>query len=251
MLNIKNYVLATSLEEAYELNQKKANRILGGMIWMRQCNYNIATAIDLSALGLDKIEETDDEFSIGCMVTLRELELNKPLNDYTGGIFHDAVCDIVGVQLRNLATVGGSVFGRFGFSDVLTSLMPLDTYVELFKGGRIPLSEFAKMPHGRDILVRIIIKKVPQKSAFECMRNTKTDFSVLNCALSIRGGKAYVAVGARPNMAKLLTFDKIDETLPERVAESLNFESNIRGSAEYRKHLCKVLVKRALEKVNK
>jgi CO/xanthine dehydrogenase FAD-binding subunit len=83
------------------------------------------------------------------------------------------------------------------------------------------------------------------------MRNTKTDFSVLNCAVSIRGGKAYVAVGARPNMAKLLTFDKIDETLPERVAESLNFESNIRGSAEYRKHLCKVLVKRALEKVNK
>jgi CO/xanthine dehydrogenase FAD-binding subunit len=251
MLNIKNYVKVSSLEEAYELNQKKANRVLGGMIWMRQCNLNIATAIDLSALGLDKIEESDTEFSIGCMVTLRDLELNKPLNDYTNGAMRDAVCDIVGVQLRNLATVGGSIFGRFGFSDVLCSLLPLDSYVELFKGGIVPLSEFAKRAHDRDILVRVIIKKVPQKCAFECMRNTKTDFSVLNCALSVRDGKAYVAVGARPNTAQLIVCDKITDSLPEYVSEQFSFESNIRGSAEYRKKLCQVLVKRALQKVNK
>ena len=35
MLTIKNYVRAESLEEAYELNQKKSSRVIGGMLWMR------------------------------------------------------------------------------------------------------------------------------------------------------------------------------------------------------------------------
>ena len=37
----------------------------------------------------------------------------------------EAVRHIVGVQFRNCATVGGSVYGRFGFSDVLTLLLAL------------------------------------------------------------------------------------------------------------------------------
>lgn len=36
MLNIQNYKKVESIEEAYELNQKKANRIVGGMMWMRE-----------------------------------------------------------------------------------------------------------------------------------------------------------------------------------------------------------------------
>ena len=34
MLKIKEIVRPQSLEEAYELNQKRTNRILGGMLWM-------------------------------------------------------------------------------------------------------------------------------------------------------------------------------------------------------------------------
>lgn len=80
MLKIKEIIRPQSLEEAYELNQKRTNRILGGMLWMRMSNIQIQKAIDLSGLGLDKIEETEEEFSIGCMVTLRELELHTGLN---------------------------------------------------------------------------------------------------------------------------------------------------------------------------
>ena len=72
MLNIQNYIKVESLEEAYELNQKKNNKIIGGMMWMRMGDSRINTAIDLSGLGLDRIEENDDEFRIGCMVTLRQ-----------------------------------------------------------------------------------------------------------------------------------------------------------------------------------
>ena len=65
--------------------------------------------------------------------SLREIELHEGLYAYTQGAVRDALKDIVGVQFRNLATVGGSIWGRFGFSDVLTMFLAMDTYVELFR----------------------------------------------------------------------------------------------------------------------
>ena len=69
---IREYKRAESLEEAWQLNQKKSNRVLGGMVWLKMGKMQIGTAIDLSSLGLDTIEETGEEFRIGCMVTLRD-----------------------------------------------------------------------------------------------------------------------------------------------------------------------------------
>ena len=74
MLRIREYRKVESLEEAYELNQKKTNRIIGGGLWMKIGDRNLMTAIDLSGLGLDQISETEDEFVIGCMATLRDLK---------------------------------------------------------------------------------------------------------------------------------------------------------------------------------
>ena len=116
MLRFREYVKAESLEEAYEKNQKKSARVIGGMLWLKMQNRTIQTAIDLSGLGLDTIEETEEDFRIGCMVTLRQLELSESLNAFTDGAVASCVKPIVGVQFRNLATVGGSIFGRFGFS---------------------------------------------------------------------------------------------------------------------------------------
>ena len=129
MMTIREYKRAESLEEAWQLNQKRPNRVLGGMIWLKMENINVGTAIDLSGLGLDTIEETDDGFSIGAMVTLRQLELNPGLAAYTDGAVRESVRHIVGVQLRNLATVGGSIYSRFGFSDVLTMFLALNASV--------------------------------------------------------------------------------------------------------------------------
>ena len=83
------------------------------MLWMKMGDRNIQKAIDLSGLGLDQIEEEEEEFRIGCMTTLRELELHPGLDAYTGGALRVRLRHIVGVQFRNLATVGGSIFGRF------------------------------------------------------------------------------------------------------------------------------------------
>lgn len=63
MIKIKEYVKAESLEQAYELNQKRANRVIGGMLWMRMSSAQVQTAIDLSGLGLNTIEETEGNFA--------------------------------------------------------------------------------------------------------------------------------------------------------------------------------------------
>ena len=161
MVTIQNYVRVKNLEEAYTLNQKKGSMILGGMLWTKMQDRTIQTAIDLCELGLDRIDENADAFFIGAMVSLREIELHEGLYAYTQGAVRDALKDIVGVQFRNLATVGGSIWGRFGFSDVLTMFLAMDTYVELFQGGIIPLQEFAEKKPDRDVLVRLIVKKTP------------------------------------------------------------------------------------------
>ena len=59
MLTIENYVKAGNLEEAYEKNQKKTSRIIGGMLWLKMSRMRVQTAIDLSGLGFDTIEEED------------------------------------------------------------------------------------------------------------------------------------------------------------------------------------------------
>ena len=249
MLKIKEIVRPQSLEEAYELNQKRTNRILGGMLCMRMSNIQIQKAIDLSGLGLDKIEETEEEFSIGCMVTLRELELHTGLNTCFEGLIRRSVEDIVGVQFRNSATIGGSLFGRFGFSDVLTAFLVLDTYVELYRGGVCPLAEFASGKRDNDILVRVIVKKTKGHYAYQSYRNTKTDFPVLAVAMAQAENGVKAAVGARPQRAEVRIVTDMEKDTLKALADSFAYGSNMRASAEYRKHLASVLLKRAAEEI--
>ena len=259
MLKFQNYIRAKSLEEAWELNQSKRNRIIGGMMWLKMSNNTIGTAIDLCDLGLDKIEETDEEISIGAMVTLRQIELHEGLNRYSCNAVKTAVKDIVGVQFRNTATVGGSIFGRYGFSDVLTVFSAMDCCVELYKGGIVPLEQFAKSKKDNDILVRLIVKKSDGKFAYQSMRNTKTDFPVIACAVSCINGRYKASIGARPSKAVTICDDKnilsakAEEAevkaFAQYVADNAPTQSNVRGSAEYRTHLIKVLVQRAIEEM--
>lgn len=106
MMTIREYKRVESLEEAWELNQKKANRVIGGMIWLKMSRGNVGTAIDISGLGLDQIEETEDAFEIGAMVTLRQLEEHPGLAAYTDGAMRESVRHIVGCAASELATVG-------------------------------------------------------------------------------------------------------------------------------------------------
>ena len=256
MMTIQNYVRAGSLEEAYALNQDRRNRILGGMLWLKMTSLTVPTAIDLCQLGLDAIEEGPEEFSIGAMATLRQLEQHPGLNQYTQGAVRKAVENIVGVQFRNMATVGGSIFGRFGFSDVLTVFLALDTDVELYKGGLVPLEVFAQMERDRDILVRLIVKKRPGRCVYLAMRNSRTDFPILTCAVSRVEGEYRASIGARPAPAMVLRDEPgiLERGISESsarafgdfAAERVPTGGNLRGSAPYRSQLVRVLPRRAL-----
>ena len=256
MITIQKYVRAQSLEEAYELNQSRSNRIVGGMLWMKMGSYDVNTAIDLCDLGLNTIEETGDAFRIGAMATLRDLEIHPALNAYTGNAVKNAVKDIVGVQLRNMATVGGSLWSRFGFSDVLTVFMAMDAEVELYKGGVMPLEQFAGMKPDSDILLRLIVKKTPGRFVYTAMRNQRTDFPVIACAVSKIGSEYRAVIGARPSRAVILRdergilADGIDAqsaaAFARYVSESVSVGSNVRAGAEYRRHLVRVLVGRCM-----
>ena len=248
MVTIQKYVRAQSLEEAWQLNQNKRNRVLGGMLWLRLGKGSVNTAIDLCDLGLDAVEETEEQFSIGAMVTLRDIEQHEGLNAYSGHAVRDAVKDIVGVQFRNMATVGGSIWGRFGFSDVLTVFLAMDSYVELYKGGIVPLEQFAKMKKDSDILVRLIVKNTLCKVVYSSMRNQSTDFPVIACAVARTEGGYRASIGARPARAILIRSEAA-EGFPAFVAQNAPTEGNIRGSAAYRTHLIRVLVERAMNEL--
>ena len=275
MFTAKEFVKVKSLEEAWELNQRRSNKIVGGMMWLKMSSSHLNKIIDLSGLGLDCVEETPDEFRIGCMTTLRQLELHPGLDACFQGSIREALRSIVGVQFRNLATVGGSVFGRYGFSDVISIFMALDARVELYKGGIVPLSEFVNMKYDNDILVRLIVRKSPLACLYYSVRNTRTDFPLLTCAAVSDGETLRLAIGARPGKAMLFerplsqimagqdgqdekngkdgkdgslcpeSIEKFAEKFATEAAKAIPTGSNLRAGSEYRTHLVKVLAKRA------
>ncbi len=261
VITVKKYLKAESLEQAYELNQKRNNRIIAGMLWVKMGRNNIQTAIDLSDVVSSSISEHPDAFIIGAMTSLRSLETHKGLNAYTQGAIKESLRHIVGVQFRNMATIGGSIHGRYGFSDVLTMFLAMDTYVELYKEGIIPLEEYVNRKRSKDIIVNIIVKKRDLQMAYQSQRNTQTDFPTLACAVSV-GKKGWrVVIGARPQKAMAINVkepvlevskehkEEIAEELSRQVGEQVITGSNMRASAEYRRHLARVLTKRACRQI--
>lgn len=272
MFYYNQYVRAQSLDEAYELYQKKPNFVLGGMLWLKMKNKTLGTAIDLCDLGLDQIDEDENEFRIGAYATLRQIETHEALNAYTHGAIAESVRHIVGVQFRNVATVGGSIWGRFGFSDVMTIFRALGAKVQLHKAGIMDLDEFAALPRTtRDVLVSVIVPKNAKGIVYLSQRNQSTDFPVLTCAVANRSGRYVAVIGASPYMAepvwdedgildgitgaksdgnKALTENSENNEKIEKfagyVAEHIRFGSNIRAGAEYREMICRVLTRRAV-----
>ena len=81
MFTMKNYVQASSLEEAYALRKKsKKNVILGGNLWMKMGSRNIMTGIDLCSLSLDRLEENEKEYKMYLRAKNSLKNLEKRLN---------------------------------------------------------------------------------------------------------------------------------------------------------------------------
>lgn len=271
MFTIREYAMPENLEEAWKiLKSRPGNQILGGCAWLRLGKKRINIAVDLTKCGLDYIKEDHEKIEIGAMTSYRSVETSGILKNHFNGVVADCVSSIIGVQFRNTVTVGGSVYGRFGFSDFLTPLLALDTEVVLYKKGNIPLETFMNMPYEKDIIERIEIAKDGRKASYQEFRNSRADFPILNLAVSKAvNGDFRVTVGARgpkavraEKTAAYLTTAlangcegaKLDTVLKEAaaiLAEEIIYTTNMRASAEYRRLLGGVLLGRAVKEVEK
>lgn len=257
MLRFEKYVCPSTPREAYDLLQEnRLATVVGGMMWLRLSDRVAPLAIDLSRCGLDRIEDTGGAWRIGAMVTLGQLASHPGFTASTCGVFAEAVRDVVGAQFRNLATVGGSVYARMGFSDVVTALMALDAEVELEGAGVVPILPFVERGARRDVLTHVIVRKHRYQAAFECVRNAATDFSALNAAAACWQGSWHVTVGARPKKAVSVTggertplrrcFSPAELDAVCDLVGELDYGSDLRADAEWRRRVAPELVRRAV-----
>ena len=260
-MEVKQFARPETLQEAHQLLlQDSKNLILGGGLWMKKSTPSANALIDLANLGLDKIIDHGNQLEIGAMVTLRALELSPLVQELQNGLLIEAVSQIMGVAFRGQATIGGSIAGRFPFSDLITPLLVLDTTLVFYPHKEMTLEAFLGFK-GRmsDILTHIIIKKSTGLSFFKKVKTTALDFAILNVAIAKIEGKCRIAVGSRPSVASLAVKamdiinrdHKLIDDAAEAAVSELTFATTGSSSAEYRKLLAKVYVKRGLEEVSK
>ena len=260
-MKVNEYYRASSLEDAYQkLQASPKNAIVAGGLWMKKMGQSYDSLIDLSKLWLDKISETKDEVIVGSMVSQRDFEDSKIVSFLFAGAPAFAVREVMGVNFRNLATIGGSIMGRYPFSDVITGLLPYDVELEFYPAQKMSLEEYLNYKGKLNaILVAVHIKKVEGKGFFKKVKTTALDFPIVNIAVAKVNKEYRVVVGARPMVAarsyKAMEYlnngGKDFAKAAELAVEELSFMDNKDASKEYRVDLAKVYVRRGLEEVNK
>ena len=259
-LRANNYYKAKSLEDAYnKLQENPKNAIIAGGLWMKKTGLSYETLIDLSELGLDKIEEKAGYIHVGAMVSLRDFENSPLINSLFSGATAFGVREILGPAFRNSATIGGSVYGKYGFSDVITGLLGYKVDLVFYPEAVVSLLDYVNKPGFYDgILTHVRIYKEDLKAFFKKVGITALDYPILNVAVT-KGKEYRVVVGSRPLVAArclkaeayLNEGGKDFARAAELALEELKFGDSIATKGEYRKQLALTYVRRGLEEVNR
>ncbi len=258
MLSYVQLLRPKTLDEAYETFAKnKMAAFLAGGCWMRLGKRNWPAVIDLSGLNLRYIQEADSYYAIGAMSTQGDVARYEPFKHIFGGTLVRAVTSILGVQFRNCATFGGSVAAKFGFSDILPTLLAMEADVVLHKSGVMPISQYLASRE-RDLLIEVRIPKKDFPIAMEALRKSVSDFPILTGAMSKTETGYHIYIGTRPSIAKeaveagrMLT-EKGKSAIDEVAilgAEELSFQSNSHASEAYRKSMAQGMIRRMAKEV--
>jgi len=276
---IKKYVKPATVTEAYRLLKKEPNAaLIGGGAYLRLSKRRIGCAVDLYEAGLDYLRKKGAGLDLGAMATFRQIETDPLTRESNDGLLARAVGCVVGVQLRNLSTVGGSVGGKYGFSNLITALLALDAQVVLHQTGALGLSAYLRRKRNQlDLVTGVTIPRRNRRGSFQIVQKTHADYGLLNVAVtrpprSTSGIR--IAVGARPGVAKLTgkAMASLEAALGKTTARGrsakakaarataieeaahlaateLHFGDDVRASGWYRRQICSVLVQRALAEV--
>ncbi len=241
---------------------------------MKNGMIKVRRVVDLSAVPeLKQIERrADGTLRIGAAATARALELAPAVRDTFQSLAESAA--VVGsYQIRNLATLGGNLANAAPSADMAPPLLALDAEIVIAgpRGQRrIPIGDFflgvrRTQLEPDELLVEIVIPAPPAGSGGTYVRHTprrELDIAVVGVAsqLTIHDGRcvnariALAAVAPVPLRASAaeerLQGESISPALIEEAAQlavqAASPISDQRGSAEFRRHLVRVLTRRTL-----
>jgi aerobic carbon-monoxide dehydrogenase medium subunit len=242
---------------------------------MKQGKLGALHVVSLAEVAdLRGIEETADALRIGPLTTPNRLADSPEVRRRLTGLA-DAASVMAGTQIRNLATIGGNLASAVPSGDLPPSLLTASAVLELASedGVRtVPLSAFFLGPRRTDlkpkeILSAVVVPHLPDGSGSAYEKFQLRDASALAVVgvaarLTLAEGviaEARVAVGAAAPTPVIIegVVDALEGREPTEeaflkagaiAAREVKPISDIRGSAEYRRDLVRVLTVRALQR---
>jgi carbon-monoxide dehydrogenase medium subunit len=218
--------------------------------------------VDIGRLSdLSFVREDGDEVAIGALTRHHDVEASDALHElcpivsYTAGTIGDP-------QVRHMGTIGGSVAHADAASDMPTVLLALDASMVAQgpNGTRtIPAAEFfvglfTSALEPNEVLTEIRVPKTSAGWSYLKFHRRAQDWAMVGVAAVRMNGGAHVALtnmGDRPlrasSVEQALESGADPATAAASAADGTAPPSDAFGSAEYRRELSKVLVKRALE----
>ncbi|MBI1733047.1 MAG: FAD binding domain-containing protein [Gammaproteobacteria bacterium] len=235
---------------------------------------HVEALIDIQRLGLDYLESGKDGLKLGATALFADLETMPEIrNDPWLGAIKDALV-FPPVQVKNAATIGGSVAASCPFFDVPISFMCLDGVVKCrgSSGMRdIPMQEFftglfANAMENGEFMVELAIPRPRTRSASAFMKveTNANDLAILNAAVRIdvdesgtcSDARVIAGGGVGETPIRLSDAEQVlvrQRLTPEICARaglsakgSVNPISDHRASAAYRSEMTRVMVNRAL-----
>jgi CO/xanthine dehydrogenase FAD-binding subunit len=283
MLPEFDLLMPRTLPEALKLLAEGAPEITplaGGtslIVEMRSGLRRPRVLMDLSRLDeLRGIRRDDGYLVLGGGTTIVEL-LDDPLIAQYAPVLREAAAVFANPLVRNRATVGGNLVYASPIADTAPPLLALGAEVELVSQSgerRVPLEEFMigkgeTLIQPQELLVAVRWPMPPPHSvgAFHKLALRKgAAFSVVSAAVMVERGKdgrcrqARIALGAvAPRPIRVHAAEEVlrDQPLtPEIIAEAGRLSAqaaspidDIRGSADYRRRMVDVLVRRVLTRL--
>jgi CO/xanthine dehydrogenase FAD-binding subunit len=245
---ITTYHRPQSLDEALNL-LKQPNRIpLGGGTLLSKPTADSVEVVDLQALGLDSIAKSGNNLEIGATVSLQQLLESVHCPE----ALRSALKLEAPLNLRNSATVAGTLVACDGRSTFATVLLALDAKIEIRYSSDDPrvsnIGEFLPLrPRG---LITSITIPLTVKLAFDYVSRTPADKPIV-CAAVVQwnSGRTRLAIGGY-GKAPMLAMDGTEPEGVETAARNAFHEAADEfGSAEYRMNTAATLAKRCLSQL--
>jgi carbon-monoxide dehydrogenase medium subunit len=262
------YVRADSTEAALAAlaeHGDDAKLLAGGMSLLPLMKLRLATPAVLVDVGrlrdLSYVRDAGDHLAIGALTRHRDLEISDLLAIECAPL-RAVAAEVGDNQVRHRGTLGGSVAHGDPASDLPAALLALDAtlVVRAADGEReIPVSEFfrgfletALAPE--ELLTEIRVPKLPgARFSYQKFNRRAQDWAIVG-ALAVRNGDTRVALvnmGGTPLRAEgveeALAAGSAVAAAAERAAEGTEPPADLNATPEFREHLARVLVRRALE----